>query len=135
MLFGKYLEIFEMSTEQVDNRPRCKQCTHLSSFHTDADGCNIWLLGIAKVPLYRCACVCRSDGSSTIDSLTSLQQDTFLPISVTAIQPTIHVKSITATDLSTLRLELDKAVDELRKMSEELDRACKALRFKRSQEG
>jgi len=124
-----------MSTES-DNRPRCSQCCHLSSFHGD-EGCNTWLLGVAKIPLYRCACVCRSDGSSSIDTLPSQTANPYPFFAIAnpqAIQPTIHIKSITAMDIPTLRAELDEVVDELRKMSEELDRACKALRLKRSQE-
>jgi hypothetical protein len=57
-----------------------------------------------------------------------------IPVNFLSKQPTINIKNITAMDIPTLRLELDKIMNDLRKMSEELDRACQALREKRSQE-
>src|ERR1700693_520497 len=38
-----------------DSQPRCQKCKHLVAFHAD-DGCKMQLLGVACVPIYRCAC-------------------------------------------------------------------------------
>ena len=105
----------------------CTECDHLDSLHAN-EGCNTWLLGVAKVPLYKCSCI----GIGT--AFTTYASDNNSVINNPSQQPTINIKSITAIDLPTLRLELDKVNNELREMSDELDRALQALKEQRSRE-
>lgn len=115
------------NTKEVDDRPRCKQCDHLQSFHND-EGCTMKLLGVRAVPLYKCACVCVGNNFSKPQALpfpVPVKYDKKAPVTIPATR---------RQDIGEARKALAETRQGLQQLGQDLDVLYKALTEKRLRE-